>query len=281
MENFHGGNNYSKPSRIKIPPGMKTQQLMIGSSGRYQTSAISATFDSFADNPDHNSSIIRYLRSGSAIAGNLALAEEKVIDAAKHCNPFHHYGGNGNSGHSGFVSRGFGSSSVLSPMKNMMDRSSQVYRTPVKAVEGEEVLVMDGVPVSNGVGSSRYSSKIQAAHGKENLRPTRLINKNKNETPVSSKPKNSPGQSSYSPKSPLRAMTPTRATSLTTSKGTTSFDMASRDWCLQDDGIIVALPCSSSTKKSPSRESINAYINGVLYGPAKKRLPVFSEICSD
>ncbi|XP_062077212.1 uncharacterized protein LOC133782066 [Humulus lupulus] len=311
MENFHGGNNYTKPSRIKIPPGMKAQQLMIVKGGRYQTNTISPSFDLIADDPDHKSSIIRYLRSGSPIAGNLVLAEEQVIDATKICHPYPHYCGNGGSGHSGFVSRGFGPSSVLSPMKNMMDRSPPVYRTPVKAVEGEEVLVMDGVPVSGGVGrssrsvadssssgksqyktenfhsredsgNSRYSSKIQVAHGKENLRPTRLVTKNKTETPVSSKPNNSPGQSSCSPNScfPLQVMTPTRSASPATSRGTTSSDMASRDWCPLDDGLIVTLPHSSSTEKSPSR-GVNAYINGVLYGPARKRLPVFSGFRSD
>lgn len=176
MENFNGGNNYAKPSRIKIPPGMKTQQLMIVSGGRYQTNTISPAFDSFADDPDHNASIIRYLRSGSPIAGNIALAEEHVIDATKLCHPYLHHYGNGGSGHSGLVPRGFGSSSVLSPMKNMMDRSPPVYRTPVKAVEGEEVLVMDGVPVSGGVGRSLRSvadssSSSKSQYKTENLHP--------------------------------------------------------------------------------------------------------------
>ena len=52
-----------------------------------------------------------------------------------------------------------------------------------------------------------------------------------------------------------------------------------KDWCPQDDGIEVTLPHS---EKSPSRESVNEYIDEVLhYGRAAKRLPVFSKIFSE
>ncbi|XVF01612.1 hypothetical protein REPUB_Repub04eG0103600 [Reevesia pubescens] len=51
-------------------------------------------------------------------------------------------------------------------------------------------------------------------------------------------------------------------------------------WSPQDDGINVTLP--SFPGKTPSRGDIDAYIDSVLYGPAtRKRLPVFSAICSE
>ncbi|KAK6253219.1 hypothetical protein QUC31_014939 [Theobroma cacao] len=51
-------------------------------------------------------------------------------------------------------------------------------------------------------------------------------------------------------------------------------------WSPQDDGIDVTLP--SLPGKTPSREDVHAYIDGVLYGPAtKRRLPVFSAICPE
>lgn len=61
----------------------------------------------------------------------------------------------GDGGGGGFVLRG--SLSPLSALENLIDRSPPppppplaVYGTPVKAVEGEEVLVIDGVTVSGG-----------------------------------------------------------------------------------------------------------------------------------
>ncbi|PON50061.1 Zinc finger, CCCH-type [Trema orientale] len=312
MEGFHGS-KYLKTPKIKVPPGMKAHPLMIGS-GRYQTSSLSPNFDSYSENLDLNASILRHY--GSPIAGKLAFAGDPAMDpasAAKHCHLFHHYGGSGG----GFVSRGIGSPSVLSPLsgvENLMDRSPPgVYRTPVKAVAGEEVLVMDGVPVSSSgggrslrsvsdssssssassvnkykseichscedSGNNRYSSKCQVAHGKENLRPSRLSTKNRTEAQMSWHNISS-GQCFYSPSSSFpQIMTPTRTASSTTSRNTLNSVIASRDWCPQDDGIEVTLPRSSLTEKSPSRESVITYIDGVLSGRATERLPVFSEFC--
>ncbi|KAL8116699.1 uncharacterized protein LOC141668285 [Apium graveolens] len=59
-----------------------------------------------------------------------------------------------------------------------------------------------------------------------------------------------------------------------------SFTFASSDWSPLDDGIEVALPCSSSTDKALSKEEVDAYINSVLYGSSKsKTLPVFAAFC--
>lgn len=130
MEGFHGSSssiigNFSKVPKIKLPPGMKTQPLMI-----------SSNFDSYSENLDLNAPLIRYLCAGSPVAGKRAVAGD---------------GGGGG----GFVPRG--SLSPLSALENLIDRSPPppppplvVYGTPVKAVEGEEVLVIDGVTVSGG-----------------------------------------------------------------------------------------------------------------------------------
>ncbi|KAK1386009.1 hypothetical protein POM88_023744 [Heracleum sosnowskyi] len=59
-----------------------------------------------------------------------------------------------------------------------------------------------------------------------------------------------------------------------------SFTSASSDWSPLDDGIEVALPCSSSADKAQSREEVDAYINSVLYGSSKRKtFPVFAAIC--
>lgn len=174
MESFHNrSGSYTKAPKIKVPPGMKAQQLMIGC-GRYQSSSVSPTYDSYAENLDLNAPILRYLCSGSPIAGKLGLAGgDRAIDAAsavKYCHPFNQFGGgSGGSGSGGLGSRGIGSPSVLSPLsavENLVDRSPPgVYRTPVKAVEGEEVLVMDGVPVSSGGRSLRSVSDSSSSSG--------------------------------------------------------------------------------------------------------------------
>lgn len=80
------------------------------------------------------------------------------------------------------------------------------------------------------------------------------------------------------PTTPMtRIMTPSPTTS-TNTKNTLSTARAWKEWSPQDDGIEVALPCSSAGKH-PSRESVNAYIDAVLSGRTTRRLPVFSEIC--
>ncbi|WOL03790.1 tristetraprolin-like [Canna indica] len=93
-------------------------------------------------------------------------------------------------------SRGSNSSiPPLSPIENLLPvRSSPMYMTPVKVEVGEDVMVMDGVLVSDAESSSgrglyktevcrsweengicRYGSKCQFAHGKEELHSVRPI----------------------------------------------------------------------------------------------------------
>lgn len=52
------------------------------------------------------------------------------------------------------------------------------------------------------------------------------------------------------------------------------------DWSPEDDGIKIVVPKTESTK----REDVNQHIHGVLYGSTtemtKKRLPVFTQLCS-
>lgn len=148
MEGFHGsigndggGGNYSKATKIKIPPGMKTHHLMIGS-GSYNGNPVSPTiFDSYSENLDLNTSLIRYMCSGSPVTGKLALAGDGC-----------------------FVPRG--SLSPLSVVENLIGRSPPpppppVYGTPAKAVEGEDTLLMDGVLV---IGGGKRTSSFSGSH---------------------------------------------------------------------------------------------------------------------
>ncbi|CAL8107870.1 unnamed protein product [Prunus armeniaca] len=146
--------------------------------------------------------------------------------------------------------------SPLSPVENLMERSppSIVYRTPVRGVQREEVLVMDGVLVTGGgrsarsasdllssssssdssgkilyktdlcrswedSGSCRYTSKGQIAPGKEKPRPTRFPVKNKSEA-LMCKSYTGTGLCTPSPKShfvhPVMAISVTEAASATT-----------------------------------------------------------------
>ncbi|KAH7518531.1 hypothetical protein FEM48_Zijuj09G0181500 [Ziziphus jujuba var. spinosa] len=166
-------------------------QLMFGNRGyhRHGQSIISSpTLDSFAERLDHNSPILRYLSPPSS---------SSVVQ------------------------------SPLSAVENLTERSppSVLYGTPVKAMEGEEVMVMDGVLMKGGGGgrsnargsasasgsssssgssgksrykteichawedsaNCRHGSKCQFAHGKEDLRPHRLAVKNKTDLPVNTK----------------------------------------------------------------------------------------------
>lgn len=61
--------------------------------------------------------------------------------------------------------------------------------------------------------------------------------------------------------------------------GTRAIPLLYSDWTPESDGIEITLPCG---EKSPSKEDVDAYIENVLYGAkAKKRLPVFVQICPD
>lgn len=61
--------------------------------------------------------------------------------------------------------------SPMSAVDNLMGRSSssKVFGTPVKAMEGEEVLVMDGVLVSGGGGGGGRGSKSSAPGSSSSL----------------------------------------------------------------------------------------------------------------
>ncbi|KAB2628507.1 hypothetical protein D8674_033302 [Pyrus ussuriensis x Pyrus communis] len=203
--------------------------------------------------------------------------------------------------------------SPLSPLENLMQRPPPltVYRTPIGAVEREEVLVMDGVLVTGGGGrSSRsasssdylgktpcktdlyrswedsrsYTSKYQYAHGKEKQRPTRCPVKNKPEahmcksyTATSYPCPPSPKSRFVHPVMPSAvteaAGARTQAASSTTPKNTISIP-ATPTVCLDwspQDDGIEVVLPHSSTGTPPSREDIDSYISGVLCGPTKGR----------
>ncbi|XP_038897010.1 uncharacterized protein LOC120085195 [Benincasa hispida] len=242
------------------------------------------------------------------------------------------------SGCNSFGSRGAGSPlSPLSAIENLETppvRSPQIYGTPVKV--DEEVIVMDGIlissipggaktmrsPLDSGSGggfssaknqyrtdicrywedsgSCRFGHKCQFAHGKEDLRPSRI--------PVRTKPKFS---ETYGPKfrnshslTGIAATTHSnlidtfnktelsRREDLTTTTSSTSVrhmntkpslipTISIIDWSPEDDGIKIVVPKTETTK----REDVNQYIHGVLYGSTtertKKRLPVFTQLCSE
>lgn len=106
-------------------------QLMFGNRGyhRHGQSIISSpTLDSFADRLDHNSPILRYLSPPSS---------SSVVQ------------------------------SPLSAVENLTERSppSVLYGTPVKAMEGEEVMVMDGVLMKGGGGGRSNARGSASASG--------------------------------------------------------------------------------------------------------------------
>lgn len=145
----------SNTSTINVPPGTKNS-LVIGNS-RYHCQSSSPTYDFLPENIDLNSPMFKYLLSGSPITGKMQSSEElwnsPVIDASKHRHSYQ-YSHRSASGNSNLISRA--SLPVMSPLsavENIMEWSSpsKMYgTTPVKAVEGEEVFVMDAVPVSGG-----------------------------------------------------------------------------------------------------------------------------------
>lgn len=133
MENFEG--NYSRGTKIKLPLETKAQRLTIGGSPNRGESLSPTRFDT--ENVGLNSPILRYLCGGGSRSplsvGNLAPR---------------------------------GSRSPLSVVDNLINRSPppSAYRTPVKAVDGEEVLVMDGLPFKR---KSRFSgSESSGSSGK-------------------------------------------------------------------------------------------------------------------
>ncbi|XP_021910659.1 uncharacterized protein LOC110824374 isoform X2 [Carica papaya] len=61
--------------------------------------------------------------------------------------------------------------------------------------------------------------------------------------------------------------------------GSKNTNITVRYWSPQDDDIEVTLP--DHAENSQSKEYIDAHIHNVLYGPSKRRLPVFIEICPE
>ncbi|KAA8536489.1 hypothetical protein F0562_028967 [Nyssa sinensis] len=193
-------------------------QFFVGG-GRYHCPSESPRLDSYASVDssyleNFDSTLVRYLRSGSPVSASSG-------DTPKYrsmiSNPYHRSNSNTSGGSSGFGSRGSASISPLSAIENLQtppSRSPPVFKTPVKVEE--DVLVMDGILVASvpsararsssssdsggssssgnnsfykteicrpweDSGSCRYGSKCQFAHGKEELRPTRFLNKSKSE----------------------------------------------------------------------------------------------------
>lgn len=297
------------------------------------------------------STLIRYLRSGSPASPDDAFKTPTVMIGHQR-----YFNGKSNCGNEGSGGYGSSSSPLMSleNLDTPPSRSPPVvFKTPVKVEE--DVFVMDGILVggsgsggrmrlsgsssdtSGGFSSSgsnsvvhkreicrswedssycRHGSKCQFAHGKEEVRPSRLPSKNKSEI---CKSYSGSGSCSYGAKcrfshhqaitaSPptervvaamkaakTRSISPIKpensndssssscgSKTTTTTTTATSTTIMNTDWSPLDDGIVVTLPSSASGDEIPSREAVDAYINSVLYGPPRgKRLPVFAEICPE
>ncbi|KAK2665348.1 hypothetical protein Ddye_003922 [Dipteronia dyeriana] len=235
-------------------------------------------------------------------------------------------------------------------------KNSNNSGSPLSAVDGEDVLVMDGILVGSNsggfykaeicrswedFGKCRFGAKCQFAHGKEELRPPRM--KNKSEicksymtgsclygskcrfvhqmitdsalvfTTQTDSPTKPEPVAIMTPKTPLAftngpehtnkaLITPTSfkyeqpssksptitiksnstAKAVQTGKGTSITNVTGKDnWSPLDDGIEVVLP-NHTDSSAPSREDVDAYIDGFLNQPrASRRLPVFAEICPE
>lgn len=218
-------------------------------------------------------------------------------------------------------SNNFGSRGPLTAVENLETppaRSPPILGTPVKVEE--DVLVMDGILVgslgggrmrssassdsggSSAAGNSlykteicrswedtdscRYGSKCQFAHGKEELRPTRLHNKSKFEAQacktyaITGSSTNSSKHRSVHPVAAVAALAPQPGAAMTVVQNTSIITAKNSNWSPQDDGIEVSLPSSSG--KHTSREEIDFYIHGLLFGPPpRKRLPCFTQLCPE
>ncbi|KAJ4952409.1 hypothetical protein NE237_029241 [Protea cynaroides] len=269
--------------------------------------------------------------------------------------------------------------SIIDNLDTPPSRSPPVFTTPVKVEE--DVLVMDGIlvgSVSGGrsrsssdsaslspgnslykteicraweeTGSCRYNTKCQFAHGKEELRPGRYINKNTkfdvqvaktwnrgthgpksgfSRNPMASASASAPALVSSLSASASASPAPPQPPELGMKKSTmklkqedisTAVDWSPEDdsnkipipsssasqlpppqegmkkstmkfkqedsstavnWSPEDDGIEIRIP-SSSIEEPAARETVDSYINAVLYGPSRRRrLPVFEEVCRE
>ncbi|KAK8558793.1 hypothetical protein V6N13_098429 [Hibiscus sabdariffa] len=157
-------------------------------------------------------------------------------------------------------------------------------------------------------GLCRYGSKCQFAHGKEEVRPSSCSFRSKSEARMyksyastydsslnrktaaiiaqkesSIRPEYTSQRSSTPMKPENIPLTANIAMKPKTKKASTSTirpDISITNgtyWSPQDDGIDVTL--LSSPVKALSRGDTDAYIDSVLYGPATRRLPVFSSFC--
>ncbi|XP_042513775.1 mRNA decay activator protein ZFP36L2-B-like isoform X2 [Macadamia integrifolia] len=206
--------------------------------------------------------------------------------------------------------------SIIDNLETPPSRSPPLFTTPVKVEE--DVLVMDGILVGSvpggrsrsgsdsgslspgnslyktdicrtweETGSCRYGTKCQFAHGKEELRPGRHINKNSKSEQSKSW---STGSSSTKNRLPrhVTASVASASPPLGMKKSTVKIKQEEEnekttavDWSPADDGIEIQIP-SSSKKEPVSRETVDSYIRGVLYGPSsRRRLPAFAEICPE
>lgn len=128
--------------------------------------------------------------------------------------------------------------------------------------------------------------QIRFAHGKEELRPTRLHNKSKFEAQacktyaITGSSTNSSKHRSVHPVAAVAALAPQPGAAMTVVQNTSIITAKNSNWSPQDDGIEVSLPSSSG--KHTSREEIDFYIHGLLFGPPpRKRLPCFTQLCPE
>ncbi|KAK0590966.1 hypothetical protein LWI29_033787 [Acer saccharum] len=242
-------------------------------------------------------------------------------------------------------------------------KNSNNSGSPLSAVDGEDVLVMDGILVGSNsggfykaeicrswedFGKCRFGAKCQFAHGKEEVRPSRMKNKSEicksymtgsclygskcrfvhqmitdsalvftTRTDSPTKPEH---DAIMTPRTPLAfihgpehtskaSITPTAfkleqpssksptitikseqsneilnsmAKAVQTGGGTSITNVTGKDkWSPLDDGIEVVLP-NHTDSCPPSRENVDAYMDGFLNQPrARRRLPVFAEICPE
>ncbi|KAK3184916.1 hypothetical protein Dsin_032202 [Dipteronia sinensis] len=224
-------------------------------------------------------------------------------------------------------------------------KNSNNSGSPLSAVDGEDVLVMDGILVGSNsggfykaeicrswedFGKCRFGAKCQFAHGKEEVRPPRMKNKSEicksymtgsclygskcrfvhqmitDSALVFTTPTDSPTKpehaaimtptafkfeqqqpSSKSPSITIKSeqsneIPNSMAKAVQTGGGTSITNVTGKDnWSPLDDGIEVVLP-NHTNSSPPSREDVDAYIDGFLNQPrARRRLPVFAEICPE
>ncbi|XP_043719241.1 zinc finger protein zfs1-like [Telopea speciosissima] len=321
MEGFYM-KNYSKVtgdgsvSSINLP---NDHQLLLNRPRYGSTSFASSPFDSRTPDPlEMESALMHYPLTAAAAAtvvpSPIDAFSSPVIDSSKFhprlMQKYHHS--------SNFSSRSSSPSplplSIIDNLETPPSRSPPLFTTPVKVEE--DVLVMDGILVGSvpggrsrsssdsgslspgnnlykteicrsweETGSCRYGTKCQFAHGKEELRPGRYINKNSKSELCKSW---STGTSTHSTKSRLprhvtasvASASPPQGMKKSTMKFKQEERSAAVDWSPADDGIKIRLP--SSTEEPADRETVDSYIRGVLHGSSRRRrLPVFAEICPE